>query len=568
MATSSTAARKQRRERKKDPERAAGIAAAPERPWRELLWPSSGAGRAAMLGILAAALLLRAHNLLSMFPILVDESIYLRWAEIIDHQGQWFISLLDGKPPLHIWLLALPRMVFDGDPLWTGRAVSVVFGLLSTVGIFAIAKRLAGETAGLLAAGLYAVFPLALLYDRLAYAESLVNLCGIAIALTSLKAFWKETNSWKQAVPAALAMGLGLFTKQTVILFAFFPALAGLWLARKRPRHLLASLGLIYGAALLSLALAWVMKPDAPTLGTHSAVLHHTGFYVQPAEFLKNPFVEASKNIALLGGYISSYMTVSLAFLAVASLAYLTVRRRWEAWLVASVAVLPLLVQVFILSLMFPSRWAFPHFWPWLVIVGMAAADLWQTRGQQVAPLSRRKAVAAAIVLLIAAPVFLRSLAMLASPRERLHPDDATGFLGSSAHVGFGIREAVEFLDAEAVARGPFVLLVDPIWGPPADAIVAFLNQRHGIRALEAWWTQLSGTHAILPAGSAAVLRSHYERVEAGKIDFRALPRVFYVTDTNYYTDAAVKVRQPDAQLIASFPKPDAKNAIHVYRLK
>jgi len=35
-----------------------------------------------------------------MFPILVDESIYLRWAEIIDHQGQWFISLLDGKQPL------------------------------------------------------------------------------------------------------------------------------------------------------------------------------------------------------------------------------------------------------------------------------------------------------------------------------------------------------------------------------------------------------------------------------------------------------------------------------------
>jgi hypothetical protein len=568
MPSSSTAARKQRRERLKGPEGARVAAAARARPWRELLWPSSGAGRAALLGILGAALVLRAHNLLTMFPILVDESIYLRWAEIIDHQGQWFISLLDGKPPLHIWLLALPRMVFDGDPLWIGRAVSVVFGLLSTVGIFAIGKRLAGETAGLLAAGLYAVFPLALLYDRLAYAESLVNLCGIAIVLTSLEAFWKQENSWRRAVPAALALGLGLFTKQTVLLFAFFPALAGIWLARRRPRSLLTSLGLIYGAGLLSLALAWVLKPDAPTLGTHSAVLHHTGFYVQPAEFLKNPFVEASKNIALLGGYVSTYTTVSLAFFALASLAYLTVRRRWEAWLVVSVSVLPLLVQVFILSLMFPSRWAFPHFWPWLVVVGMAAADLWQTRAQRIAPLPRRQAIAAAVVLLIVAPVVLRSLAMLASPRERLHADDATGFLGSSAHVGFGIGEAVEFLEAEAVARGPFVLLVDPIWGPPADAIVAFLNQRHGIRALEAWWTQLSGTHAILPAGSAAVLRSHYERVEAGKIDFRALPRVFYVTDTNYYTDAAVKVRQPDAQLVASFPKPDGKNAIHVYRLK
>jgi hypothetical protein len=232
------------------------------------------------------------------------------------------------------------------------------------------------------------------------------------------------------------------------------------------------------------------------------------------------------------------------------------------------VSILPLLVQVFILSLMFPSRWAFPHFWPWLVIVGMAAAGLWETRGRQLVPISRRKAVAAAAVLLIAGPVLLRSLAMLASPGTRLHPDDASGFLGSSAHVGFGIREAVEFLDAEAQTRGPFVLLVDPIWGPPADAIVTFLNQRHGIRVYEAWWTQLSATHAILPAGSADVLRSHYERVESGKIDFHALPRVFYVTDTNYYTDAAVKVRQPDAQRVASFPKPDGEHAINVYRLK
>ena len=261
-------------------------------------------------------------------------------------------------------------------------------------------------------------------------------------------------------------------------------------------------------------------------------------------------------------------MTLSLAFFSVASLAYLTVRRRWEAWLVVSVSVLPLLVQVFILSLMFPSRWAFPHFWPWLVLVGMAATDLWETRGRVLVPLARRKAVAAAAVLLIVAPVLLRSLSMLASPLTRLHPDDASGFLGSSAHVGFGIREAVEYLEAEAHNGGPFVLLVDPIWGPPADAIMTFLNQRHGIQAYEAWWTQLSGSHAILPTGSADVLRSHYERIEAGKIDFHAVQRVFYVTDTNYYTDGAVKVRQPDARLVASFPKGDGKNAINVYRLK
>ena len=105
------------------------------------------------------------------------------------------------------------------------------------------------------------------MYDRLAYTESLVNLCGVAIVLTSLCGI-RETRKapgsklcrrrWRSAS--------GSITKQTVILFAFFPALAGIWLARKQPRRLLASLGLIYGAGLCFLALDWLMKPEAPTL--------------------------------------------------------------------------------------------------------------------------------------------------------------------------------------------------------------------------------------------------------------------------------------------------------------
>ena len=156
---------------------------------------------------------------------------------------------------------------------------------------------------------------------------------------------------------------------------------------------------------------------------------------------------------------------------------------------------------------------------------------------------------------------------MLRTPGEFLHAGDVENFMGSHAHVGSGNREAIEYLIAEA-RRAPLLLLTDPIWGPPADSMFPYLNQRHGIRVYEAWWMQLSGDHAILPRGSADIMKSQYERVKAGAIDFTRVRRVFYVTDTFHTTKAEVRIRQPNAKLVMSFLKHDGKHSIDIYQLK
>src|SRR5436309_15080158 len=88
-------------------------------------WPTAW-----IAAILALAAFFRLFHLMSLFPILVDESIYIRWAEIIDHQGQWFISLLDAKQPLSYWIYALMRKLApSADPLWGPRFFSVCAGV-------------------------------------------------------------------------------------------------------------------------------------------------------------------------------------------------------------------------------------------------------------------------------------------------------------------------------------------------------------------------------------------------------------------------------------------------------
>jgi hypothetical protein len=235
-------------------------------------------------------------------------------------------------------------------------------------------------------------------------------------------------------------------------------------------------------------------------------------------------------------------------------------------WVLASASLLPLLAQVFVLELMYPSRYPFPHFWPWLVLLAWATVDAWRRWGASLQG-SMRPAALTVAGLLIAGPMLWQSAGGLRSPGEYLHPEDARNFLGSSAQAGFGVREAADFLIGQSRSGG-LVLLTDPFWGPPADTLFAYLNERYGIRAYEAWWMQLSDSHVILPPGEAQVLRSHYERVERGTVDFARAPRVFYVTDTNYNTQGAVQARQPGAQLVASFSKPGGEQFVDVYRLK
>ena len=535
-----------------------------------MLLPETARGRLTLGGILALAFAVRAFNLTGLFPILVDESIYLRWAEIIQHQGQWFISLLDGKPPLQYWLIAMTRFVSDGDPLFWGRFLSVLAGLGSTVGVFAVARRLQpgalDDRAGLAAAALYACFPWALLYDRLAYTEAWTNLFGVGLALASLLAFESERRAWRGAVIAGLVFGLGLLTKQTVLLFGLTPLAAAWFFARRQKPSWIARLAVIYAIAFVFLLVDRVATPEAPMLSTHDSVLHHTGFFAGVDELKADPLVAARSNFPKLLGYIGTYITWPLALTALASAVWLARSGSFAPWLLLAASLIPATVEAFVLELMFPTRYPFPHFWPWLAVAAAGVVAAWRRLPDRLPAAGARKAVAAVAALLLLGPVVYQAGAMLGSPLTGLHASDAEGFLGDHPHVGYGIREAVDFLKAQA-AQGGFVVLTTPNWGPPGDAIFPYLNQRYGIRVYDAWWMQLSEDHPILPPGEAAVLRSQYERLEAGKVDFRRIPRVFYVCDTHYMPPPAVQQRQPGAQRVASFPKLNG-HSIDVYRLK
>src|SRR3990167_8160438 len=122
---------------------------------------------------------LRLYRIMSL-PIFTDESIYTRWSQIARFDDSWrFISLVDGKQPLFIWLnMTLIRVI--NDPLLSGRLISVFAGFATMAGLFFLGREIfKNRWIGILSALLYLIFPFALVYDRMALYDSLVGTFAI-----------------------------------------------------------------------------------------------------------------------------------------------------------------------------------------------------------------------------------------------------------------------------------------------------------------------------------------------------------------------------------------------------
>ena len=126
--------------------------------------------------ILLAAALLRFANLNSI-PVFADESIYIRWAQIMKAESTMrFLPLSDGKQPLFMWLV-IPFLKIFSDPLLAGRMVSGLAGIGTVAGVGAAAWLIFKNLrTALVASMLWAVLPYAVFFDRLALSDSLMTM--------------------------------------------------------------------------------------------------------------------------------------------------------------------------------------------------------------------------------------------------------------------------------------------------------------------------------------------------------------------------------------------------------
>jgi len=156
---------------------------------------------------------------LNLLPVFADESIYIRWSQLIidDWKRYLFFAMNDGKTPLFVWLTTI-ALKFWSDPLIAGRMVSVIAGIFQVFVTAKIVKKLnGGLVAQLLSAFCVMFLPFWFFHHRMALMDGLLTLLLSISLLYLLKSFSKD--NLKNLVISGIFLGLSLFTKIPAILF-------------------------------------------------------------------------------------------------------------------------------------------------------------------------------------------------------------------------------------------------------------------------------------------------------------------------------------------------------------
>jgi len=227
--------------------------------------------RKVSLWLLAAALLPRAllmplnENLYG--DAVVRTELGLRWAA----HPHWISSFADAYQfgPLHLYLIGIASWLYP-DPVVVGRAVSLVFGTLSVLPLYALTRRLFGWRAGVAACLGFAVWGMHLQMSTTAGSEALC----LCLVLWMLALFAKGLDEGRFAPIAYAALVLNLACATRYDCWAFVPLLAVLLFLQDPDKVAATTRAVFFGFFALPFPLIW-MEGNARAYGDSFKPIHY-----------------------------------------------------------------------------------------------------------------------------------------------------------------------------------------------------------------------------------------------------------------------------------------------------
>lgn len=481
-----------------------------------------------VLVLIGAYLTTRLINL-DKFPIFTDEGIYIHWAKVAwKNADSRFISLTDGKQPLHTWGMIPFLKIFSNNLLLGGRMFSVLSGAVAMTGLFSLAYYLFGKRTAFVAALLYVFTPMFLFYDRMALADSAVNAGFIWVLFGSI--ILVRTLRLDVAVLYGVAAGFALLAKSSSQLFlglsAFAPLLT-LHLKKKGYVKTIINYYLLYVLGVIIAFAIYNVQRLSPYL--HYVTEKNKTFVMTFDEFMAAPFVLVWHNLPLIPYYVASEMGYALFLLGIAGLVFLYRKDHRLAMYFTLWLVLSYLGIAFMAKVIFPRYLIF-----FASMLSLTAAYFVATIKMQL--------VFRSSLLLILISVLYFNFTILFAPANIPFPSVDRGQYIESFNAGWGVTDIIEFARQESTHK-PVVLIGEGNFGVVADMLDSSVNINDDRVSVIGYWPL---TKADLEANQSKLVENHVYIVFSHRSEFP--------------TDWPMK-------LVKIYPKPGNKSAYYLYEL-
>lgn len=521
---------------------------------------------AAVLSVFFA--LTRCAGLL-VLPMFNDEAIYIRWATIVrENPSKLFVSAMDGKSPLFVWLNAM-TLGFTEDILLSGRIVSVAAGAFAVAGIYLLGKKLFSPAVGFLASLIYLLLPFSTIHDRMALMDSLVTAFAVWLILLIVHFYFDQKRIYRMGLAMGAAMGLGFLTKTPFLMFFIFPVLGMFFFSDCKSAKLWKGLAVAYAVALMLMTPYLLYEPPSHTAGTDK-VFHNAKILDSLIALLKFKNALLYSNIKELSEYLLAYVTWPLLPVFAVSLFRAAQARDRKAIFLAAWFVIVAGAIVFLGKGIF-SRYFLFAIPPVALLSAKTLAD-WSNavfeRPGAVGGAGRfRPILSFGALCLLLSPAGGFDYKLIRSPESAGWAEKDRWQYTDSEYSGYGIREAADFFSAVAREK-PVAVFVTETWGMPGDALYLYLRGRPNIRTFEAWWfTSLP----VFPANieKIKIFKSKYERGYTAVFNMNDLndKEVYFVDRDHVSPPESLLSQNPNLKRIRSFKKLEKDFSFSVYRL-
>lgn len=413
-----------------------------------------------------------------------DEAIYVRWAQISLQDASWrFISLTDGKQPMYVWV-AMLFIKFVNDPLLAGRLVSVFSGFFTMLGLFILSLELfKSKSVAFITAGLYVVFPFAVVLDRMAIYDSMV--AAFYVWALYFSVLLVRHIRLDLALILGFIIGGGVLTKSSnffsIYLMPFLLVLFN-FKQKKLKFNFLKFIILTGVSAGVAFGFYNVLRLS-PLFEMISA---KNATFVYPfSDWIKHPLTYFVSNISGLTSWLLQYLSFSYSFLIIIAIALIHKFTK-EKLILIIYFLLPFLALSVFGKLIYP-RFIFLMSIMLLPLAAWGMQVLFEKTNKRFSKNLMLSWTTKAIILIVVVSYQLVvSVSFIVDPVNAKIADADRGQYVNGWAAGWGVRESVVFFEKESKDKKIFVA-TEGTFGLMPQALEIYLIKNKNI-TVQGYW--------------------------------------------------------------------------------